>query len=397
MHGVTNATLPARRYKTGNRIQDGWYELPGDTQYYGLDGKGSALIGAETGVGALQDIDSGCGPTGKAVFDAAQIADPEIDYDNFDTDKDGVVDFFMMVFPGLGGNGDSQINGAALRQHLAALVGPAEQLHRRQRREGLRHPRPVARPRGPAAVLDRRDPHQDDDDHTGIPVYVRVGPYNVNPETAITNASVISHEYGHSLGLPDYYSTGSRTTYGGWTLMAEDHSQNIDVIGKKELGWLVPRVLGPGQTRSRAGRTPSTTPAGSTGSSPTARRTRSTARASTTARPTWRGCPGGGSSTRRSCPRARTCVVGLRQRLRLPARRAATTSTWRSPRPGGHAKVTLSFKSRWDVEWDFDYGFVLASTDNGKTYASYPSANGYTTPATRTPTATAARRPTATA
>ena len=37
---------------------------------------------------------------------------------------------------------------------------------------------------------------------------MRVGPYNVNPETAIDHASVISHEYGHSLGLPDYYSTG---------------------------------------------------------------------------------------------------------------------------------------------------------------------------------------------
>ena len=72
------------------------------------------------------------------------------------------------------------------------------------------------------------------------------GPYNVNPETAIEYASVISHEYGHSLGLPDYYSTGCRETYGGWTLMATDLSQHIDVFGKKELGWLVPRLLEPG-------------------------------------------------------------------------------------------------------------------------------------------------------
>ena len=67
------------------------------------------------------------------------------------------------------------------------------------------------------------------------------------PRRRSTYASVISHEYGHSLGLPDYYSTGSRETYGGWTLMATDLSQNIDVIGKKELGWLVPRVLEPGE------------------------------------------------------------------------------------------------------------------------------------------------------
>ena len=92
---------------------------------------------------------------------------------------------------------------------------------------------------------DRTD--EDDDRHRASPVFTRVGPYNVNPESAIEHASVISHEYGHSLGLPDYYSTGSRETYGAWTLMATDYSQNIDVVGKKELGWLVPRVLEPGQ------------------------------------------------------------------------------------------------------------------------------------------------------
>ncbi len=91
-----------------NRIEDGWYQLPGQTQYYGADANGSALIGAVAGVGALQDIDSGCGPAAKAVYDAAQIADPKIDYSDFDTDKDGVVDFFMMVYAGEGGNGVSQ-------------------------------------------------------------------------------------------------------------------------------------------------------------------------------------------------------------------------------------------------------------------------------------------------
>src|SRR3954453_6894783 len=109
-HGVTipqSAGTPL----LPNRINDGWYQLPGSTDYYGDDSSGSAIIGAEAGVGQLQDIDSACGPTAKSVYDAALIADPEIDYNDFDTDKDGVVDFFMMVFAGLGGNGDSQING----------------------------------------------------------------------------------------------------------------------------------------------------------------------------------------------------------------------------------------------------------------------------------------------
>mgnify|MGYP003298441400 CR=1 FL=1 len=51
-------------------------------------------------------------PIGKAVYDAAHIADPEIDYSDYDTDKDGVVDFFMMVFVGSGGNGASQVSAS---------------------------------------------------------------------------------------------------------------------------------------------------------------------------------------------------------------------------------------------------------------------------------------------
>ena len=46
--------------------------------------------------------------------------------------------------------------------------------------------------------------------------------------------------------------------------------------------------------------------------------------------------------------------------------------------PAG-STVDLSFKSSWDIEWDYDYGFVLTTTDGGKTYKSHASKNGYTT------------------
>ena len=39
----------------------------------------------------------------------------------------------------------------------------------------------------------------------------------------------------------------------------------------------------------------------------------------------------------------------------------------------------------WDIEWDYDYGFVLTSTDGGKNFASHPSENGYTTSNTDPP------------
>ncbi|MDQ3778700.1 MAG: hypothetical protein M3310_07570, partial [Actinomycetota bacterium] len=82
------------------RIRDGWYQLPGDTEYYG----GDFPVFTATTVA----IDSACGDAGKLVYDAVQIADPEIDYNQFDSDKDGLVDFTMVVFVGCGGNLGSQ-------------------------------------------------------------------------------------------------------------------------------------------------------------------------------------------------------------------------------------------------------------------------------------------------
>ncbi len=383
----SNASLPAEGYKTGNRISNGWYQLPGDTQYYGLDGKGSALIGALGGVGALQDIDSGCGPTGKAVYDAAAISDPEIDYDAYDTDKDGVVDFFMMVFAGLGGNGDSQLNGGYdnIWPHSSDLQNgytdangekgyvSDDQSHDLEGR--------------PLFWTDEGRSAKTTTD-TGIPVRTRVGPYNVNPESAIEHASVISHEYGHSLGLPDYYSTGSRETYGQWTLMATDYSQNIDVIGKKELGWLVPRVLEPGErvasnwqdTKRDTGeihwKRPDGTPYVLSGegvhngeayvATLPGRQILDPSLVPSGSHLWW-----SGSGNDFGC----TPEAGHNLDLALPAL------------PAGTQKLTLTFKSRWDIEWDFDYGFVLSSADNGKTYKSYPSAKGYTTDAAQNPNA----------
>jgi hypothetical protein len=53
--------------------------------------------------------------------------------------------------------------------------------------------------------------------------------------------------------------------------------------------------------------------------------------------------------------------------------------------------VTLTFKSMWDIEWDWDFGFVLATTDGGQggdsSYVGLPSARGYTTSRDENPNA----------
>ena len=388
------------------RIADGWYQMPGTVGYYGRDKYGSALAGLA--VPALQVIDSGCGDTGKAVYDAAHIADPEIDYSDFDTDKDGIVDFFMLIYSGRGGHGDSQVpnpNCDMANQPLDCLSYDNIWPHSSSLEFGF-----VDEETGLTGYisddqlkdLSGRPLFYTNDNRTemtttvtAFPVFVRVGPYNVNPESAIQKASVISHEYGHSLGLPDYYSSGGRDTYGDWSLMATDKSHNIDIIGKKELGWVIPEPI----------------PAGTS--------TASNWRESKidTHRIEWQTKTGqpyvlSGPDVHN----AQAFVAPLPGRRLVDAEKvsqgASPTHIWWSgsgndfgcaPTKGHNldialpeledvdagTPVTLTFNSYFDIEWDYDYGFVLIGSagDRGEVsdYTSVASANGYSTPATFNP------------
>ena len=399
-HGATVGEDGAGTPLYGERIKDGFYQLPGSTDYYGDDKYGSAVIGSVAGVGTLQDIDSACGPTGKLVYDAAAISDPEIDYSDYDTDKDGVVDFFMVVFAGCGGNGASQLTVLGcpytdapydnVWPHSSSLefyyTNPETGLAGYQTDDQLRdlEDRPLFYTDDSRSQMTTQD--------TGIPVFVRVGPYNVNPETAIDKASVISHEYGHSLGLPDFYSLGSRETYGDWNLMATDKSQNMDVFSRQEMGWIVPEVLKPG-------------------TSPTVENWSDSKQDTDSI--TWQ-TPDGTPYTLTETdggPRVQNAEAYV---AKLPGRQlidpakfdsgdtATKSHAWWSGSgndfgcapQGGHnldvaipglqdlpegSTVKVDFKSLWDIEWDYDYGYVLTTTDGGETYTSHPSENGYTT------------------
>ena len=154
----------------------------------------------------------------------------------------------------------------------------------------------------------------------------------------------------------------------------------------------MPQFLQPGQSRQRrrTGARSRTTPARSSGrrraGSPTRSPRPTATRTSTTARCTALKLPRRLIIDPQKVARAGVGAVRLVVRAAATTsaarRRAATTST--SPCPSSRAcptgtPVTVTFKSSWDMEWDFDYGFVMATTD-GTNYTSLPSANGYTTP-----------------
>ena len=370
------------------RIRDGWYQLPGDTEYYGGD---FPVFTATSALG----IDSACGDTSKSVYDAAVIADPEIDYNKFDGDKDGVVDFFMMVFVGEGGNGASQVGGGYdnIWPHSSSLefsyqdeaTGLSGYISDDQLTDHEGTPQCWTDASYSEYADCRANGGTGRDD---LPAYVRVGPYNVNPETAIDQASVIAHEYGHHLGLPDFYS--SYGAYNDWNLMASDYSQHMTIFGKQELGWVVPEFLQPGETRNVSDWEEIKNDTGQV---------------------KWQ-TPSGEPYTLSAANGDQNVHNGQAYALKLPRKlvidpqkvqeqtSGEDTHVWWSGRgndfgctpKAGHnldialpelealpegTPVTVSFKSSFDIEWDFDYGFVLGTTD-GSTYKSFPSAKGFT-------------------
>src|SRR4051812_1085814 len=111
----------------------------------------------------------------------------------------------MMIFVGKGGNGDSQVNGTPpydnIWPHSSTLESSYTDEHGQKgyvsddQRTDIE-----GRPLWYTDTSFTKTTTENKGD--ALKALVRVGPYNVNPETAIAKASVISHEYGHSLGLP---------------------------------------------------------------------------------------------------------------------------------------------------------------------------------------------------
>jgi M6 family metalloprotease-like protein len=398
-HGVTLAQAGSGALDGQPRIKDGWYQLPGQRDYYGDDGNGSALIGAVAGVGQFQAIDSGCGPTAKLAYDAAVAADPDIDFSDFDTDKDGVVDFFEVIFQGLGGNGDSQVNGvppydnvwphssSLLDSYFDETTGLTGYISHDQLKD--LQGRPLWYRNSTRTAMTTKNKGDK------LKVFVRVGPYNVNPETAIDHASVISHEYGHSLGAPDYYSTGSRETYGDWMLMANDKSQNVSAFQLQDWGWVVPQPVRKGTH--------------------TVKHWRDTKH--DTHKIHWR-TPTGKKYTLKG-KRVHNALV---YSAKLPGRKvidptkvvqgASAHHVWWSqagndfgcgPNHGHNldislpelrhvapgTKVTLTFDTAFEIEWDFDYGFVQTGIPDNQTgkmnYTAVASDKNYSTPSSTNP------------
>lgn len=360
------------------RIENGWYTLPGNQAYYGSDKGGPEGVKGQVGAPNM-GIDDACGPIAKVVYDAASIADPDIDYNDFDTDKDGVVDFFNIMFAGEGGNGNLGTTGinniwphkSDLRGYYPGVNGQSGYVSNDQLKNHFDEP-----------LFWKDDSYREmtTSPASGLKVFVRIGLYNVNPENSNEFVSVVGHEYGHSLGLPDYYSTSARDTYGTWNLMATDYFHFYPAYDRARMGWIVPKPLVSGEATLRESKSdtssinwvrPDGTPYTLTGEGI---RNGDTYKVNLPTALLIDKVPSGshawfsGAGNDFGCP-------GHYLDVYLPGMQQT----------GSAAAIALKFKSLYEIEWDFDYGFVLVSTDGGKTFTSLASKKGTTIASTYNP------------
>ena len=302
----------------------GWVAVPHSEWWYGAD--------------AGEDIDNANGPVWRVVQDAVANAcdvpwkqfdteDPnDLDGDgNFD-EPDGYVDHIQLVHAGMGqeAGGGLQGDDAIWAHSWWADYGG----------------------HGPGLG--------------GVPTCdpdVWVGPYTINPEDG--TIGVFTHEFGHDLGLPDLYDTqytGESST-GFWTLMSSGSwlgcpgealgtcPSSMGAWEKWVMGWLDPTVVAPGETKNNVVLKEATA----------------------------------------AGPKSKAIQVQLPPYENFTYLNAPHSGDWEWYSGQGDmlnqtltrevtlpAGATLGFWAWFDIEEDWDYGFVEVSSDGGATWATVP-------------------------
>lgn len=184
---------------------------------------------------------------------------------------------------------------------------------------------------------------------------VWIGPYTINPEDG--TIGVFCHEFGHDLGLPDLYDTiySGEASTGYWTLMGDGGwlacpgeplgtcPANMGVWEKWVLGWVDPVIVYPGEVKNNITLRSAEMPGPAT-------------KAIQVRLPSYSyqflvNEPYSGSYEWYS-DKGDNLNNTLNQEFTLPAGAQLTFWTW------------------YDIELDWDYGYVEVSTDGGATWAT---------------------------
>ncbi len=183
--------------------------VTGNADDHGFDVAASAAVGTEhpRNVWGL-------------VKEAVEMADAYLDFSQFDNDADGTIDALIVVHAGCGAEFQScRPSADQIWSHQSALGDYLE----------------VRAPQLWPVVVDGRI----------------ADIYTLNPEDG--EMGVFCHEFGHTLGLPDFYNTSSLESrlgrfclmdYGGWSGWPVGTSpSHLSSWCKSYLGWLDPLAI----------------------------------------------------------------------------------------------------------------------------------------------------------
>ncbi len=301
----------------------GWVQVPHSSAWYGAD----ACPGARSA--GLSWLADGFFPDGgdprslvRDAIDACVAAYPHFDWSQYDQDGDGVLDHVMVVHAGYGEEDSpvlltsSGVGEMAIWSH-SWTVWPFH---------------PIG--------------------STGL----SIGPYTMQAENG--TVGLFAHEFCHNIGAIDLYAyTGGETSPGFWTIMADDWGggwpdsavpPGLDPWHKYLLGWNDPVVLNTLSPKTEVVL---------------------------------------GQASRPPAGTQDSVIISLPPQLEQPVSPANGHYMWWSgktnyldskltlSRPldlSGATDVALQFKTFYDIEEGWDFGFVQVSTDAGATWTSVP-------------------------
>ena len=309
-----------------------WLTLPHSEGWYGADscagGRASMVGHPDNPIGVQQSVVD--------AVDVLNALEPGFNWDEFDTDDDGVVDHLVIVHAGVGEEGGGGPEGTYAIWSHSSDVMPAAGGH-------------MACSAGSAGC----DPDND----------IRVLNYIMQPEDA--GVGVFAHEYGHDLGLPDLYNVvgDGDSDVEFWGLMSTgSHSgpifqaipTNLGIWSKWVLGWADPVIM---DTEDR----PRTVKIGQTSNPPFG-----------------------------STDGVRIVLPDQEATLSVPHSGdnmwwSNNDANWADYRLGqtfdltGATAPIFTFWTDFTIEELWDYAFVELSTDGGTTWVQLPDMDGITT------------------
>lgn len=295
----------------------GWYHVNEPEYVYGRDTTDNNDNALKNPVELIRDLLTELEAEGRI---------NEIPWADYDQDHDGIIDHIMIIHAGAGQEGGGGVQGDdAIWSHSS-----------------------TADPMSGGMPIPGTD--------------LRIGPYTMMPEDGAIG--VFAHEFGHDLGLPDEYDTiySGEASPAFWSLMAsgswlgDDQAlgtvpSSISIWGRYALGWVTPDVV----TLDELKTGPLTFKLDHSNH-----------------------LAGGSQAIRVSLPKksvttsvnvpysgANEWWSGMGNELDLRLTRVFDLT--------GVTSAHLSFMTWYDIEKDWDYGYVEVSTDGGTTWTSLPS------------------------